>query len=370
MVLIYRNMKTQLTTSSDALNQPGTDYLNNNQIFIFRPYVKTGIEYNHKFLIVKAELPVSFHFQNATDQYHGGFDESGRLLLAEPKYSLHYQFGGFWQAGTSFALIQRPAETDEIYAGYVLTQYNRLFKNHFAGDFISGQTLSGRIAYRNPITSLFQSVALVNSRLRQPWLLSTILYEDGKTEVAPVDIPVQTSNQSFQYNGSYYFSKVNTTLSLKAIAALSRRQQLLNEQAFRSSYAHLIINPQFNTQFAARMHAEYGSEFRWLFTGTKREYTHISKSSKHQLGIYLFFNENTHLVFSNALYSYGLGESFVSDLRYNRKLNAKRMELEIAANNIFNAKSFVEFYASAYTVFEYSYLMRPAQLLATVRFNF
>ena len=369
LVLSYRNMKTQLTTSPDVLNQPGTDYLNNNQIFIFRPYVKTGIEYKYKSLIVKAELPLSFHLQNATDRYHTGFNESGRLLLAEPKCSMQYQFGGFWQAGASFALIQRPAETDETFAGYVLTQYNRLFKNQLAGGFVSGQTFSGRIAYRNPITSLFQSVAFVNSRLRQPWLLSTILYEDGKTEVVPVDIPVITGSQSLQYNGSYYLSKANTTLSLKAIAAFSRRQQLLNEQAFRSSNAHLIINPQFNTRFSAWMHAEFGSEFRWLFTGARHQYTHISKSSKHQLGIYLFFSENTHLVFSNAFYNYGSGESFVSDLRFNQKLNEKRMELEIAANNIFNAKSFVEYYASAYTVFEYTYAMRPAQLLATVRFN-
>ncbi len=88
LVLSYRNMKTQLTISPDALNQPGTNYHNNNQIFIFRPYVKTGIEYKHKSLIVKAELPLSFHLQNASDQYHAGFNESGRLLLAEPKCSL------------------------------------------------------------------------------------------------------------------------------------------------------------------------------------------------------------------------------------------------------------------------------------------
>ncbi len=90
---------------------------NNNQVFIIRPYLRTGLEYKYKSLVMKAELPVSLHAQQSDDKYHSAFSAESNKLLVEPKGSLHYQFKGFWQAVTTLALIQRKVEPDELYYG-------------------------------------------------------------------------------------------------------------------------------------------------------------------------------------------------------------------------------------------------------------
>lgn len=72
-VFRHQSLNTQLTTSTDATNPPDTGYFNNNQVFIIRPYLKTGLEYKYKSLIMKAELPVSLHVQQSDDKYHSAF---------------------------------------------------------------------------------------------------------------------------------------------------------------------------------------------------------------------------------------------------------------------------------------------------------
>ncbi|MBK9292334.1 MAG: hypothetical protein IPM52_12010 [Bacteroidetes bacterium] len=161
------------------------------------------MEYKYKSLVLKAELPLSLHVQQSDDKHHSEFSAESNKLLVEPKGSLHYQFKGFWQAGTTLALIQRQVEPDELYYGYILTHYNLLIRNQLPNAQTNGRTFSLRLSYRNPITSLFQSITYANSYLRQPYLLSTMLYPDGRTEVFPVDMPVLTTSHSVQYNGSY-----------------------------------------------------------------------------------------------------------------------------------------------------------------------
>lgn len=369
-VFRLQNLNTRLTTSPEVLNPPDTGYFNNNQVFIIRPYIKTGLEYKYKSLVMKAELPVSLHVQQSDDKYHSEFSAESNKLLIEPKGSLHYQFKGFWQAGTTLALIQRQVESDELYYGYILTHYNRLIRNHLPNALTSGHTFSLRLSYRNPITSLFQSITYANSYLRQPYLLSNLLYPDGRTEVFPVDMPVLIANHSVQYNGSFYFSKARTSLGLKAMGGTFKRQNLLNELVFATRNSQLFINPQLNTRVTIWMNAEYGFEQRWLLARPDQGATHLNTSLKHQLNIYFYLSGNTNITLTNTYYRFGSGSAYFSDLRCSRKLKPKGMELEIAANNIFNARTYIEFHASSYTFFEYIYELRPVQVLTTLRFSF
>lgn len=368
-VFKLQNLNSQLSTTSDVLNPPDSGYLNNNQVVIFRPYLKSGMEYKYKSLVVKAELPVSLHVQYADDTYHTELFDASKRLLFEPKGSLHYQFKGFWQSGATIALIQRQAETDELYYGYVLTHYNRLIRNHLPNALIKGHTFSLRLSYRNPISSLFQSITYANSYIKHPYLLSTMLYSDGRAEVFPVDISVLTANHSIHYSGSFYFSKARTSLSIKTIGGKTQRQNLLNEQAFDTRTAYLFISPQLNTQLISWMHAEYGFEQRWLLTKAEFGSKHLTANSKHLLNLFMYLSGNTNVVFANAYYNFGSRNAFFSDLRFSRKLKPKGMELEIAVNNIFNAKTYIEFHASTYMFFEYIYALRPMQVIATLKFS-
>ncbi len=87
-----------------------------------------------------------------------------------------------------------------------------------------------------------------------------MLYPDGRTEVFPVDRPMLIANHSVQYNGSYYLSKLRSSLRLKAFGGTFERQNLLNELVFATRNNQMFINPQLNTQITDWMHAEYGFE--------------------------------------------------------------------------------------------------------------
>lgn len=139
---------------------------------------------------------------------------------------------------------------------------------------------------------------------------------------------------------------------------------------FATRNSQLFINPQLNTQVTSWMNAEYGFEQRWLLVRPDQAAKRLNTSSKHQLNVYVYLPGNTIISLTNSYYHFGSGDAYFSDMRFSRRLKPKGMELEIAANNLFNARTYVEFHTSSFTLFEYIYELRPAQALVTLRFGF
>ena len=58
------------------------------------------------------------------------------------------------------------------------------------------------------------------------------------------------------------------------------------------------------------------------------------------------------------------------DATYEFSIKQPKLDFEVRWNNIFNSKKYVSYYSGAFSVQETAYILRPMEVLASVRFRF
>jgi hypothetical protein len=343
----------------------GSDYENSLRFLLMRPYFKTIFEFKNKGLTIKTDLPLSFN-----RLVHDGMLSDGiNRFFFEPKLSVFYQFKGFWQAGGTYSHANSLGNLEEMYDGFVLRNYNTLFRNLSPPEVTKSSSASLRLSYRNPITAFFNSFTYVYGRRSDAVLYSTRMHLNGSTEIVLLDLPNKGNFHNLILTSSKYLPASQSTISLKASYSLNKSVALLNNELFNVENRLLLLSPQINTQITSLLNSEYRFELKRLTTTPVKRAIHLAAYEKHHINLFTFLSKSIMLSFMNEVYRSSSMLGWFSDIHYRHRIKNRNLDLEIQWSNIFNAKSYIDLQASTYMFYEYTYHIRPSQVSASLRWS-
>lgn len=334
-----------------------------------RAYLQTEVEYRKSSLTLKARLPLSWQQVYLNDLNSEQGQKLTRLLF-DPSLSVDYKISGFWRVRGSWSYANRLGDIDRVHYGFILRNYRNLSQNAAPLSETSRHNFSTRISYRNPITSFFNSIVYIYSISNNNLMYSSIVQSDGTIVLQTVDLPQTTNSHSIQGYTSKYFAATKTTISFHANYNQHCGKSLMNSEMFNTKNIFYNFRPGLNIRITTWLNSEYGLDASYIQTFIENDRKSNISMLRHHLNFFAFPAKNQLVSLSSEYYDYEGSNNFFVDMLYRYTISKKKIDIELRWNNIFNNETYKTFQASAFTVWESTYLMRPSQVFLSVKFSF
>jgi hypothetical protein len=334
-----------------------------------RTYFQMGIEYQKKKLKIKAKLPVSWQQVHLNDLESEQGQRLNRLLF-DPGLSISYQISGFWRVRGSWNYVNRLGDIDRVHYGFILKNYRNLSQNAAPLSETSRHDLSSYLSYRNPITSFFNSFRYIYSISNKNLVYSSDIQPDGTTILQAFHKPYTAYSHYFQGKTSKYFSKIKTTISFKAHFNHRQRKSMMNGELFNTTILFYNLIPELNVRITKWLNSEYSLNASYIQTFIEDNKKSNISILRHKINVFAFPTKNKLISLSSEYYNHQGNNNIFVDLLYRYTFKKRNIDIEFRWNNIFNNKTYTIYQASAFTVWESSYVLRPSQVFLSIKFGF
>lgn len=334
-----------------------------------RAYLQTEMSYRKNDLTLSAGLPLSWQYLSLNDETLGQGQQLSRLLF-DPRLSADYRISGFWRVRGSWSFSNSLGDMDGVHYGYILKNHRSLQQNAAPLSETKRHNLSAFVSYRNPITSFFNSLNYFFSISDYNLMYSNQVQADGTTILQALEMPNTGYSHNLNGQTSKYFSAAKSTLSFRASYSHNRRQSLLNQQLFETSNQFINLGPQLNTRITEWLRGEYRANMSYIQTFIGPDRTSSISMLRHFLDFHAFPKRGHYIGITTEYYRHRDNENYFIDLLYRYTIRARRIDIEARWLNILNTDSYTTFQASAFSVTETTYILRPSQVFLSVRFSF
>ena len=358
-----------LITEQEEENESGSKFINHLDGRNTRTYFQTNIEYRMSKLSVKVKLPLSWQQVLLNDSFLEKSQHINRFLF-NPVLSANYKINGYWRIRGYWSYTTKLGDIDRVHYGFVLKNYRNLSQNAAPLSETSRQNFSMHLSFRNPITSFFNSINYVYSISNTNLIYSSIVLPDGTAILQAFEIPNTSWSHNFQARTSKYFAVAKSTISIRLSYSQRNGKSLLNGELFNSKNVFYYVVPELNVRISRWMNSEYSLNASFIETYIEKDKKSNISLFRHHLNIFAFPVKNQLISLSSEYYNHEGNNNFFVDLLYRYTFTKRKIDIEFRWNNILNNKTYTTFQASAFTVWESSYILRPAQLLLLVKFSF
>ena len=334
-----------------------------------RIYCQTNVEYRKSDLTIKLRMPLRWHQVQLNDSKLNQGQKLERLLF-EPGLSVDFRINSFWRTRVVWSVANRLGDIDEIHYGYILTSYRNLSQNAAPISETDRQNLSVFLSYRNPITSFFNTLSYVYSVGHNNLTYSSLVQNDGTSVIVVENLPQTNYSQSIQGYSSKYFSNLKSTLSLRIDYSQLKGQSLMNSELFNTKNQFFNIKPGLSVHLTRWLNSDYEMKASFIRTFIENERKSKISILRHVLNVFAFPAKNQLISLSSEYYQYGGSNNFFVDVLYRYTITAKKIDLELRWNNIFDQQTYTTLQASSFTVYESNYKLRPSQVFLSVKFSF
>lgn len=366
-----------LTSFIDTLsnNIPLTlneEFRNNRSFTQTTQYIESSFQYNTAFWKSGMSLPIrirQFHFNN----YVGNTYETVNRLVFEPSAYLMYKKIRFTELVYNFAVNNNFGTITEAYTGYIIRNFRTVMR--YPGFLPQGKSVSNGIMinYRNPLSYLFLSTGYSFTLFRKNMITNNFIDSTG---IAVIGNVYENNNQLGHFisiNGSKFFKTAK--LLLKINTSLNLRSQLVNLNSSKS----LLKNKFYNMQIAIGHNSNkyYSFNYNNSFVAASGSIAgrRLGRSimQQHNLDVNVFIPVNHTITISANYYSNSFhvkNRQLLLNLLYRYTLPKSKIDIEVACNNLLNEKSFTSYTNDLYSNVFNSFLLRPRQVLCTVKVSF
>lgn len=332
-------------------------------------YGQTDIEFKRRKINLKAKLPFSWQLIKMDDLVSNGNQNFNRILF-DPGLTLTYRINGFWKLRGAWSFVNRLGDMDRINYGFILRNYRILSQNAAPVSHTQRNNYSIHISFRNPIISFFNSLTYVYSSSNNNLIYSSIIQSDGTSLLQAYEIPNKVHYHSFQGQTSKFISKIKTSISFRATYNLRTGKSLMNAQLFDSKTVFYSLIPEVNISITSWLNAEYGLNAHFINTYIEDEQKSDISMLKHHVNIFAYPFKNQMISLSSEYYNHQQTDNYFVDFLYRYTFTKQKIDLDFRWNNIFNNKSYITYQANAFTVSESTYILRPSQVLLSVKFSY
>ena len=349
--------------------EEGTDLVNDIETKSTNAYINTDLEYKRQKLTLSGT--VAFNRQQVSvNEMKSTGEQQLTKFLNNNRISADYIITGFWRLKGSYGFNKRLSDFDELHSGYIMENYRNLSQNIVPLSTISTQNFTSHLSYRNQITSFFNALSYVYSISHSDNTNNSLIADDGSSIMINEYLPKTTNTHYLQAYSSKFIRITKTTVSLRVNYMQQQGKSAVNDEAFNTKNKAIVIKPEVSIRLTPWMNLEYYIDANNIFTFIDGEQkSHISLT-KHNINFFFFPVKNQLINFTAEYYNHNSSNNLFVDLMYRYAYTEKKIDIEVKCNNIFNSGTYTSFSANAYSVWETTYLLRPFQVIVSVKFNF
>ncbi len=367
--------RKQMLESAISINQQnvgsitGSDFTNKLEGLHTNAYFQTEMEYKKSNFTVKAKLPYSWQQVSLNDFGLAKGQKMSRFLFT-PSLSANYKFKSFWESRASWRYTNNLGDIGGVHYAYILKNYRNLSQNATLLSETSSHVFLAYLSYRNPITSLFNTLSYVYLLSQNNLIYSSIVQADGTSVIQATVLPNSANSHSINGQSTKYYSSLKSTLGFKASYNLRIGTSLINAFLFNTTTHVYNFAPTLNIRLTIWLNAEYELNASYFQTYLEKEKKSDISMQRHLFKIFAF-PAKKHLVnLSSEYYNLRGSSNLFADLFYRYTLTEKKIDLELSWTNIFNTKTYTTYQANAFTIYESTYWLRPSAVFMSVKFGF
>ncbi|MDA3904987.1 MAG: hypothetical protein PF484_02815 [Bacteroidales bacterium] len=349
--------------------EAGPDFANKLESRHTNAYLQTEVEYKKQQLTINAKLPISWQEVYLKDLLSDKGQELQRFLF-NPRLVINYKFSNFWKVRGSWSYVNRLGDIDGIHYAYILKNYRNISQNAAALSETSHFNFSSRLEYKNPITSFFSSFSYLYSISQNNLIYNSLIQADGTSILQAFQLTNPSYSNSLNARSSKYFSAAKSTISFQANYNHRRGKSMINEVLFNSTTQLYSFMPSLNIHITSWMNSEYELDATYIQTFIENEKKSNISLLRHKFNFFAFPTKNQLISLSTEYYSLQGNNNFFADFLYRYTITKRKIDIELRWNNIFNTKFYTTYQASAFTVYESTYLLRPSQVFMSIKFSF
>jgi hypothetical protein len=363
-LLSHMNVRTNDT---ETVKDPAfaNDIKNNH----FQAYLLTDVEYKTRKFSFYGNLSLNTHKLEVTDS-KPEYNQHLTRFLADNSLSVEYRITGFWRAHASWSYNERISDFNEMYSGYIMKNYRNLSQNLLPVSTSRNQVISSRIEYRNQIISFFNILSYSYSVNHLASTSSSLINDDGSAIVTSQNIPQTSASHFVQAYSSKFFSAAKTTLSLRVHYMQQKGTSVVNAESFNTCNKVVLIKPDISVHITPWMNLDYNLDASTILTLIDQQQKSSISLLKHNIGFFFFPKQNQLFNFTTEYYRHNAVDNIFVDMMYRYTFTKQKVDLELKCTNIFNSRSYTSFLANSFAVWETTYLLRPFQVIASVKFSF
>ena len=356
-------------TQQETVNDAGSSFTNELDSRHTYAYYQTKVEYRKGNLAVKTKL--SFCWQHVyLNELKSEQEQELNRFLFDPTLSINYKINSFWRVRGSWNYANRLGDIDKVHYSYILKNYQLLSQNAAPLSQTSRHNFSSYLSYRNPITSFFNSISYIYSISNNNLIYSSIVQLDGTTILKASNLPNTSYSHYFSGQTSKYFSAKKTTIRFKVNFNHRQGMSLMNDELFNTTILFYIFIPELNVRITKWLNSEYNLNASYIQTFIENDRKSNISMLRHKLNFFAFPTKNQLISLSSEYYNHQGNNNFFVNLLYRYTITKRKIDIELRWNNIFNTKTYTIYQASAFTVWESTYLLRPSQVFLSFKFGF
>ena len=339
-----------------------------------RAYAQPGLSYKADTWNASLDAPISYYDFVARDP---GLDAGQRLrvLVAEPRLSLRRDLGALWYASGGVGLRNGFGDISQLNYAYILRDYRTLQRNDAPLPRTIGQSYNAGIYFKNPLKSLFFHTSYSFTNTLSNRLYSSQVDASGALTTVALDQDSRRLSHSLSGSVSKFISPWKTNLALNVLGSLSQQPQVLNGTLARTTSRSATASFKASCSAFDWGSLDYSATLTALRSTVEGGPTPpLAVLQDHHASVSVF-PVGRHALTAAADYYASRGpaapvRAVFADLTYRYTLpTARKIDLEIRWNNIFDTRQYQYGSVSQFTLVQSTYQLRPAQVLAVVRLS-
>ena len=351
----------------------GSEFQNHLNFFNSKIYFSTGINYKSDSWRIRLQLPISYTSYKINDDNLNEEQNLNRPVF-EPNLYVQKEFSSFLKTSISAGLNQDFGDINQLYYGYILTNYRSLQRYNASLSEQNSQNYRWRFSYRNPLTAVFASLSYSFQNSKNNLLFSSTINENGASVLEAIVEDNYSNSHNFNLRGSKYWSKLNTTLSFETSFSISDFERIINNDFINVENERLQLSLKADSELTDWLSMNYETSFSVLETSFAENDFEPIKTQQHKLDFTIFPAENQYFSLNSEAYFNDLGQeessSYFLNLKYQYSFEKDKIDLSLRWNNILNTDEFVNISSNEYSYIRSIYHLRPSQVLLSLNFNF
>lgn len=368
--LDFTTQSMESEMSVDNVLFDNIDYQNDVRWRQMKAYLGLSAFYRGDKLNISLRAPLEWNNYQIEDKLRDTKTTKSPFTL-NPSANIQYEFASYWRAFVSGSYNKSHGPVDNLYSGYLLTNYRSLNKREAPISEYSNTNGGFGITYRNPLTTWFARLNYNRSYGSNSQMTSNKLLPDGSSVLEFIDKKNTNTSDSFSGSVSKLVEEISTTFNYGINYSIRESDMLLNEEFYKNKTNSLTHSLKLSADVTNWLTLEYNGSLSNQKTSNPIRESRKLNAQNHGLGVFIFPAENHMLSFNSEWMQNKFGdevrEDFFGDFTYRFTFSEKKIDVDFSIVNIFDKDMYRDISIGDYTTSESYFKLRPRQFLVTLR---
>lgn len=358
------------------------ELLNNETSIAFPNHYQNNLKYSTNDLYLSVKYRFKFGNYNLLTQsdFHQLFNSIVNFntktnqtpFFINPKIGLDYQINKKSKFLSSFSYNTTNAEILDIYSGFVQTGFRSFSKGLEEFNQLNSSTAFLNYTYGSWGDKIFINTFITYSKNNSFYSTNSIIAQNySQSEKIIIK---DRSFTSISSNLDYYFKAIKSNLKIDLSGSKTNFKNIVNNSDLREINT---INAEYGFQLRSGFRGVFNYHFgsKWNYNQVKTTIVNSFTNNMSFLDLSIILNKKLNFQIQSERYYFGNlnkenNKYYFLDLEGRYTVKENKLTFYLSANNLFNTKTFKNYYISDINVSKTEYRLLPRYLLLKMEFRF